>query len=130
MELCNTTKIEEWKIKYIRNFRRFQELPQENTRKNENQVSIEPNTEAHIKYSKAEVTKNDLKISKRNNEHLNCPETSENTYSSNMKSSTSIALEPVKRKGSKERQLVKSVSPVCGRNGCYFHNKQSSVSKL
>ncbi|MBW0523873.1 hypothetical protein O181_063588 [Austropuccinia psidii MF-1] len=130
MELCNTTHIEEWKMNYIRNFRRFQELPRENTRKNENQVSIRANTEIHIKYSKAEATKNDLKIIKRNNEHLNCPQTYENRYSSNMESSTSIAVEPVTRKGSKERQLVNSVSPVCGRNGCYFHNKHNFASKL
>ncbi|MBW0587470.1 hypothetical protein O181_127185 [Austropuccinia psidii MF-1] len=70
MELCNSTKIEEWKIKHMRNIRRFQELPQENSRRTKTQVPINPNPEIHTKNSKAELTINDLKISTINNLHL------------------------------------------------------------
>ncbi|MBW0512417.1 hypothetical protein O181_052132 [Austropuccinia psidii MF-1] len=53
MELCNSTQIEEWKINHISNIRRFQELPQENPRINNNKVSIKANKKITTKNSKA-----------------------------------------------------------------------------
>ncbi|MBW0500024.1 hypothetical protein O181_039739 [Austropuccinia psidii MF-1] len=113
MELCNSTQIEEWKINHISNIRRFQELPQENSRINNTKVSIKPNPEIPIKNSKAELTSNDLKMSKVNNVNLNYPQTSENTYSFNMEASITIEVELVQNEGLKPKQLVNSVSPVC-----------------
>ncbi|MBW0540084.1 hypothetical protein O181_079799 [Austropuccinia psidii MF-1] len=103
MELCNSTQIEEWRIHHISNIRRFQELSQENSRTNINQVSIKPNPEIPIKHSKTELTSNDLKISKINNVQLNYPQTSENTYRSNMEASIPIEVELIQKEGLKPK---------------------------
>ncbi|MBW0503266.1 hypothetical protein O181_042981 [Austropuccinia psidii MF-1] len=130
MELCNSTQIEEWRINHISNIRIFQELPQENPRTNNNQVTIKPNPEISIKHSKAELTSNDLKISKINNVQRNYPQTSENTYSSNMEASIPIEVELVQNEGSKPKQLVNSVSPVCGKSGFHILKEQKPVSEF
>ncbi|MBW0554293.1 hypothetical protein O181_094008 [Austropuccinia psidii MF-1] len=106
MELCNSTQIKEWTIHHISNPR----VP--------------------IKHSKTELTSNDLKISKINNVHLNYPQTSENTYSSNMEASIPIEVELVHNEGLKPKQLVNSVSPVCGKSGCHIFKQQKHVSEF
>ncbi|MBW0512214.1 hypothetical protein O181_051929 [Austropuccinia psidii MF-1] len=124
--MCNYNQIEEWKINYIINIRRFQELPQENPRTNKNQVPIKPNPEFPIKNSKAEVTRNVLKISKINNVQLNYPQTSENTYGSNMEYFTPFEVELVQNEGFKPKQLVNSVLPVCGKKWlAYYEGKKT-----
>ncbi|MBW0555762.1 hypothetical protein O181_095477 [Austropuccinia psidii MF-1] len=128
IELCNATQIEEWKINNISRVRRLEELPQGNPRKEENQVPIKQNPEIHLKNSKAEVTSNELKISTNNNVNPNYPQTSENTYSSNMEASTPVKL--VQKKGFQPKQQVDSVPPVCGKNGFHFNRKQNPVSEL
>ncbi|MBW0571799.1 hypothetical protein O181_111514 [Austropuccinia psidii MF-1] len=128
IELCNATQIEEWKINHTINIRRFEELPQGNSRKEENQVPIKQNPEIHFKNSKAEVTSNVLKISTNNDANPNYPQSFENTYSSNMEASTPVEL--VQKKGLQPKQLVNSVSPVCGKNGFHFNRKQNPVSEF
>ncbi|MBW0520114.1 hypothetical protein O181_059829 [Austropuccinia psidii MF-1] len=128
MELCNSTQIKEWGIIHIMNIRRFQELPQESSRTKNTQVSIKPNPEIPIKHFKAELTINDLKIRKVNNVHLNYPQTSENTYSSNMEASIPIEVELVQNEGLKPKQLVNSISPGCGKSGCHIIKEQKPVS--
>ncbi|MBW0567765.1 hypothetical protein O181_107480 [Austropuccinia psidii MF-1] len=128
IELCNSTQIEEWKINNISRIRRFEELPQGNSRREENQVPIKQNPEIYLKNSKAEVTSNVLKISTKNNLNPNYPQTSENTYSSNMEASTPLDL--VEKKGFHPKQLVNSFSPVCGKNGLHFNKKLNAVSEF
>ncbi|MBW0575681.1 hypothetical protein O181_115396 [Austropuccinia psidii MF-1] len=95
-----------------------------------NQVSIKPNPEIPIKHSKDELTSNDLKIRIINNVNLNYPQTSENTYSSNMEASTPSEVELVQNEGLKPKQLVNSVSPVCGKSGCHIIKEQTTVSEF
>ncbi|MBW0559029.1 hypothetical protein O181_098744 [Austropuccinia psidii MF-1] len=130
MELCDSTQIEEWRVKHISNIRIFQELPQESSRTYNTQVSIKPNPEIPIKHSKAELTSNDFQISNINNVHLNYPQTSENTYSSNMEASIPIEMELVQNEGLKTKQLVNSVSPVCGKSGCHIIKEQKPLSEF
>ncbi|MBW0462429.1 hypothetical protein O181_002144 [Austropuccinia psidii MF-1] len=65
IELCNATQIEEWKIDNISRIRILEELPQGNSRKEDNQVPMKQNPEVYLKNSRAEVTSNVLKVSKR-----------------------------------------------------------------
>ncbi|MBW0531736.1 hypothetical protein O181_071451 [Austropuccinia psidii MF-1] len=129
MGLCNATQIADWKINNTSNIRRFQELTQGDLQKNKNQVLIKPNTEVPIKNSKAEVTSNVFKMRKINL-HLNYPQASENTHSSKMEVSTSIEVELVQNEVLKPKQLVNSVSPMCGKNGFHVDKKQKAVSEV
>ncbi|MBW0477945.1 hypothetical protein O181_017660 [Austropuccinia psidii MF-1] len=114
----------------MKNIRRFKELPQENPRTNKNQVPIKQNPEIPIKNSKAELTSNDLKISRINNVHLNYPQKSENTYSSKMQASIPVEVELVQNEGLKPKQLVNSVSPLFSENGCHIIKEQKPVSEF
>ncbi|MBW0488738.1 hypothetical protein O181_028453 [Austropuccinia psidii MF-1] len=89
---------------------------------------MKQNLEIYLKHSKAEVTSNEFKISTKNNSNHNYPQTSENTYSSNMEASYPVDL--VQKKGFQTKQLVNSVPPVCGENGSHFNRKQNPVSEF
>ncbi|MBW0488678.1 hypothetical protein O181_028393 [Austropuccinia psidii MF-1] len=128
MELCNATQIEEWKIDNTSNVRRLKELPQGNSRNKEYQVPIRQKPEINLKHSKAEVTSNELKISTKNNVSPNYPQTSENTYISNMEASTLVGL--VQKEGFQPKQLFNSVSPVCGIFSFILRKKQNPVSEF
>ncbi|MBW0464415.1 hypothetical protein O181_004130 [Austropuccinia psidii MF-1] len=126
--MCNAVQIEEWMFNHISHIRRAQELPQENSRTTKNKVPIKPNPEIPIKHSKAESSSNYLRIRKRNNLHLNYPQTSENTNTSNMGAATPMEVELVQNEGLKPKQLVNSVSTLCGKNGCHVNKEQKTFS--
>ncbi|MBW0546274.1 hypothetical protein O181_085989 [Austropuccinia psidii MF-1] len=131
MEMCNMARITELKNEGPKSKSSPKKVKFYTEEKNNYSGKEINESKYHLKEDEPEQIESLLAFSQRisnldNNDpllHLKF----ENTHSSNIKAST-IKVEPVQRKSSKPKQLVKSVSNKYGQNGTYWKKKKDSVS--